>query len=433
METAAIEELISIDTSSVGRCRLGNFLAFASVTSTISYILEEVNRDVAGIKITTKPLDAIETQNPVNGLNIFLYLVSPTSSVDAVDTLVRDNKGQPMNNPILSLDLHYIITATSSENDDLVAQKILASALRILNNHPVLLRDLIRKAVRNKEGLESSDLPDQIEDVRLTLNALSTEDLTKIWARFPNANFRPSVAYVAQVVLLESKIIEPPGVIGSVGLDRIGQLKSPSIERIEPQILEYEPDASIVIMGKSLKAPSVSVEFNDTLATPIEAERVSDKRVVVTIPAEIEPGILKVRINHYLSQIRDERTAAGKRSVLRSNASPFVLAPRILSPRQGKVARGNELTLDFEPPVSKEKPVFVYLGDSAIPATTTKASKTASDSKIGSVKFIIPNDTTPGAHLLRVAVDGAVSLLVTDENPRSTTFKKSIGPYVEVI
>jgi hypothetical protein len=408
---------------------MGNFLAFASVSSTISYILEEVNRDVAGIKITTKPLDAIEAQNPVNGLNIFLYLVSPTSSVDAVDTLVRDDRGQPMNNPILSLDLHYIITATSSENDDLVAQKILASAMRILNNHPVLLRDLIRKATRNKEGLESSDLADQIDDVRLTLNALSTEDLTKIWARFPNANFRPSVAYVAQVVLLESKVVEPPGAIGSVAVDKIGQLKSPTIERIEPQILEYAPDASIVILGNGLKAPAVSVEFNDILIMQLKPENISDRRIVVPIPNEIEPGILKLAINHYLSPSEDEQTI-GKRSVLKSNASPFILSPRILSPRQGKVSKGNELTVEFEPAVSKEKTMFVYLGDIAIPAV--KGSIKANGAKVDNAKFIVPPGITPGVYLFRIVVDGAASLLVKDENPRSRTFNKSIGPFIEV-
>lgn len=412
---------------------MGNFLAFASVTSTISYILEEINRDVGGVKITTKPLDAIDTQNPVNGLNIFLYLVSPTSAVDAVDTLIRDNKGQPMNNPILSLDLHYVITATSSENDDLVAQKILASAMRILNNHPVLVRDLIRKGVRNKEGLESSDLADQIDDVRLTLNALSTEDLTKIWARFPNANFRSSVAYVAQVVLLESKIIEQVGVMGAIGLDKIGQLKSPTIERIEPQILEYAPDTSIIVIGNSLRGPAVSIEFNDAPALPIRPENVSDRRIVAPIPAEIEPGILKVRINHYLSPVKDEQMTISKRSVLRSNASPFVLAPRIISPRQVKVSRGEEIAIEFEPPISNGKTVFVYLGDNAVPATPAKSSRPVSDSKIGSVKIIIPAETVPGVYLLRLAVDGATSLLVSDENPRSPTFKKSIEPYIDVV
>jgi uncharacterized protein DUF4255/IPT/TIG domain-containing protein len=395
-------------------------------------MLEEVNRDIAGIKITTRPLDAIEIQNPVNGLNIFLYLVAPTPAVDAIDTLVNDKKtGQPINNPTLALDLHYIITATSSENDDLVAQKILASAMRILNNHPVMTRDTIRKAVRNKEGLEASDLAEQIDDVRLILNGLSTEDLTKIWSRFPNANFRSSVAYVAQVIILESKLVEPTGSIGSIALDRIGQLKSPSIQSIEPQILEYSSDASIVITGSNMKAPAVSVGFGDNIVTPLKAEMISDTRVSVPIPAEIEPGILRVRIYHFLGTTKDEQIA-GKRSMLQSNESPFVLAPRILTPRQGKVSSGSDLTVEFEPRVSKGQPIFVYLGDNAYAAAPIKDSETAKDSKVGSVKLAVPQDLTPGVFLLRLAVDGATSLVEVDDNPRSTTFRKPTGPYVEI-
>ena len=414
---------------------MGNFLAFASVTATISYILEEVNRNIPGIRITTKPLDAIDVQNPVNGLNIFLYLVSPTTSVDAIDTLIRDNQGRPTNNPTLFLDLYYIITATASENEDLVAQKILASAMRVLNDHPVLMRNIIQKAVRNKEGLESSDLADQIDDIRLILNPLSIKDLAEIWSKFPSANFRSSIAYIAQVVMLENKIMEEPvGIITSIDQNHILQLKSPSIERIDPRILEYAPDARMAIFGSNLKAPSVSVEFDDNYSMQANPADISDTRIMTAIPADVEPGLLKVKINHRLRRVNElEESIIGKRSILQSNSSPFILAPRILDPRQGKVTRGNDLEVEFEPPASKEKAVFVYLGDSAFPASPTKSSKPSSDSKVGRVKFTVPKDTVPGLYLLRVAVDGATSLIVVDENPRSRTFKKSIGPYVKVV
>lgn len=411
---------------------MGNYLSFAAVSSTISFILEEVNRDVSGIKITTRPLDAIDLQNPTNGLNIFLYLVTPTSALDAVDTLVRDKTGQPTNNPILSLDLHYIITATSSENDDLVAQKILASAMKVLNNYPILLRDTIRNAVRNKEGLEASDLPDQIDDVRLTLNALTTDDLTKIWSRFPNANFRPSVAYVAQVISLESSLVEPAGTIGSVALGNIAQLKSPLIERIEPQILEYAPDAKIIITGNNLKASEVSIEFGDTTGMETKPYSVSDTRILGTVPADVQPGILKVSVNHYLNPKRDGSGDIKRWSVLKSNSSPLVLAPRILSPRQGNASRGKELTVEFEPGISEGRTVFVYMGDRAIPATPIKPD---SDSKlkVKRVKLMVPNDLEKGAYLLRVAMDGTSSRLVFDNDPRSANFRKAIGPLVEIV
>jgi hypothetical protein len=75
----------------------------------------------------------------------------------------------------------------------------------------------------------------------------------------------------------------------------------------------------------------------------------------------------------------------------------------------------------------------VYLGDSAFPASPTKSSKSMVDSKVGRVKFTVPENTPPGLYLLRVAVDGATSLLMIDENPRSPSFRKSIGPYVKVV
>ena len=411
---------------------MGNFLAFASVTATISYILEEVNRDIAGIRITTKPLDAIDVQNPVNGLNIFLYLVAPNPSIDAIDTLVKDRTGKPTNNPTLLVDLHYLITATSSENDDLTAQKILASAMRILNEHPVLVRELIRKAVRNKEGLESSDLADQVEDVRLSLNALSTEDLTKIWSRFPNANFRASIAYVANVVLLESKIVKAAGLMGAIDIERIGQLKTPTIERIEPQILEYAPDASLVILGSSLKAPAVSVEFNDNIRVSTErVEDISDGRIVVPIPEEIEPGILKVTVHHYLAQEKAKQIEE-KKPVLKSNSSPFVLAPRILSPLKGKHSRGRELIIEFQPSVSTSKNVYIYLGDTAFLATPMISTVPESNSKSGRFRFTLPDNILSGVYLVRVAVDGAMSLLLRDGDVRSANYRKFIGPYIEI-
>src|SRR6185503_419084 len=118
----------------------------------------------------------------------------------------------------------------------------------------------------------------------------------------------------------------------------------------------------------------------------------------------IEPGIVRVKINHYLSPVREEGII-GKRSVLQSDASPFVLAPRILAPRQGRVARGKQLIVEFEPPVSNGKSVFVYLGDIAHAATPIKSSKSTGDSKVGGVTINVPDETKPGVYLLRVAVD----------------------------
>jgi hypothetical protein len=195
--------------------------------------------------------------------------------------------------------------------------------------------------------------------------------------------------------------------------------------------LEYSPDARLTIVGSNLNAPAVSVEFDDHLTASISPSEVSDKRISAVIPTELEPGFIKVKINHFLNSIREEGVI-GKQSSFQSNATPFVLAPRILSPRQGKIAKGKELAVEFEPPVSNGKTVFVYLGDNAYPAVPLKNSKSKANSKIGTVAVAIPDGVAPGVYLLRIAVGGATSRLIVDDNPRSPTFGKSVAPFVEV-
>lgn len=416
---------------------MGNFLSLASVTAAIGYLLEEVNKDVPGIKITTRPLDALELQNPVNGLNIFLYLVKPSTSLGIIDVTTKDSSGNEETNPVLLLDLHYIITATAAENDDLVAQQILASAMRVLNEHPIISKDIIRKSTRSKEGLEASDLASQIEDVKLNLEPLNAEDLTKIWSRFPSTNFRPSVAYTAAVVMIESKLVPPSGPMKAIGMGPVSQLTSPNIEWIEPRVLEYSPDARLIIAGSNLKAENVAVEFNQSLSVvPQSAQDVSDKRIIVLLPSDIEAGITKVSVVHKLSSLAGSGAANGpaaaRKTSLKSNVAPFVLAPRIVSQSAANCKRGTDLVVNFEPPISREKPIYVMLGDGAFLASEAKSSGPQPDPKIRSVKITVPSDFQTGANLLRISIDGAESNLIIDDNPRSKTFGKAIGPYVEI-
>ncbi len=414
---------------------MSNFLAFASVTATISYILEEVNKDVPGIKITARPLDTLDSQNPVNGLNILLHYVTPSPAVGSIDFLMKNSRGDVINNPSLTLDLHYLVTATASENNDIVAQQILASAMRILNEHPVLGREIIRNAVKNKEGLESSDLADQVENVELELEALSIDELTKIWSRFPNTNFRTSVAYTATVVLLESKIIQAPSIIRSIVFGQAAQLKSPIIDRIEPMVLEHSPNAKIMILGSNLKGTATTIEFDDgVIIQPKNDADLSDSKIVVNVPTNLRPGISRIKVIHKLGPEIDSVRSAEKRQALASNLLPFVLTPRIITPRQGKIIPGSEVIIEFEPPIPTNQDVIVLLGDREFPAILIKTSYAGEDSNISNkASFNISEDVLPGVYPLRLRMGSVESLLVIDENPRSPTFMKSIEPYLEVI
>ena len=68
-----------------------------------------------------------------------------------------------VNKPVLGLNLHYLLTAYGSGNDELQTQTILASAMRALYKIPVISRQSIDETVNNRPGLATSDLTNQTE------------------------------------------------------------------------------------------------------------------------------------------------------------------------------------------------------------------------------------------------------------------------------
>ena len=459
---------------------MSNFLALASVTATLGYLLEEVNRFVPGIKITTKPLDAVDLQHPVNGLNVFLYRVELSSAFGSIDLPVRDASGALENNPVLALDLHFLITPYASENDDIVSQQILASAINVLNNSPILAAGKIREAIRGKEGLESSDLAEQVESIKLSMDRMTFDEMSRVWSRFPNTNYRPSVSYTATTVILDSAL--PRRFIPSV--KRIAtdadQLLVPYLEKVEPSNVEFSKDARITILGRNLKSEDVVVRFGekgDSYARPKQdtagTNSISDRKILVDLPPSLSPGFVKVRVEHHFSPF-DDRGAAGEvknashkpqqqqqqqkqqsqqqgkhrnnPKVVTSNGAAFVLAPRIVSPSPEKmtvVSVGKEFTIEFEPGISPERQndASIMIGDNEIRLQRSlshqgdkhKEKEEGPIGKITRLDFTIPQDIKPGTYLLRLRIGEGESMPTIDENPRSATFMQYIGPLIKVV
>src|SRR5687768_8318452 len=132
---------------------MSNFLAIATVTAAISHLLEGVRADVQGAKITARPPDVANSEAPpVNNLNVFLYQVAPNLAYRNQDLPSRDSQGVLVKTPHLALNLSYLLTAYAGDNDDLVAQQILASAMRILDENSIISRDIVRDAVTARQS-----------------------------------------------------------------------------------------------------------------------------------------------------------------------------------------------------------------------------------------------------------------------------------------
>jgi hypothetical protein len=138
------------------------------------------------------PLDDAEASGAA--LVLFLYRIVPNPNL-------RNSEHRPPSTvapPIvyknsLPLDLYYLITVgTTSEANEETPLRWLGYAIQAIQAAP----DLVGPDVGQ-------------ETIHVTLEPLSTEEASRIWALFPTANYRTSVAYLATPVWLDPPDVPP--------------------------------------------------------------------------------------------------------------------------------------------------------------------------------------------------------------------------------
>lgn len=146
---------------------------------------------VAGAgKVFVGPLDDPDVGNA--SLILFLYRIMPNASLRNGEHRVASSSGS---SPVtvfrnaLPLDLHYLLTVgkTPGDNEEYLL-KTLGAAMQALQLDSVLA------------GAETG-----YETVHVSLDPLPTEETSRIWALFPTANYRTSIAYLATPVWIDPK------------------------------------------------------------------------------------------------------------------------------------------------------------------------------------------------------------------------------------
>jgi hypothetical protein len=152
-------------------------------------------------------------------INLFLHQVTHNGAWRNEAQPSRDASGRHrLGNPPLALDLHYLVSAYGAE--DLHAEILLGYAMQLLHEHPVLDRAAIRTALLPSpatgvvlppalRALAECGLADQYEQIRITPAVMSTEEMSRFWAAL-QAHYRPTAAYHASVVLIESTLPTRP-------------------------------------------------------------------------------------------------------------------------------------------------------------------------------------------------------------------------------
>ncbi len=96
-------------------------------------------------------------------------------------------QGQPLVfNEALPLDVFYLMTAGTSQPDDLESLVWLGTAMQTLQQNSIL-----------------AGSPVDGDTVRVSLEPAVLDEISRVWAMFPDADYRTSVVYVASPVWID--------------------------------------------------------------------------------------------------------------------------------------------------------------------------------------------------------------------------------------
>lgn len=150
------------------------------------------------------PLDDVDSSGAA--LILFLYRVVPCASLrNREHRVVAANPPPPtvVFQGSLPLDLYFLVTVgTMLHSSEETLLRALGFAMQELQGNAELTGPALAH-----------------ETVRVTLEPLTTEEASRIWALFPSANYRTSVAYLATPVWIDPP--QPEAAAGPVIEDQL--------------------------------------------------------------------------------------------------------------------------------------------------------------------------------------------------------------------
>jgi hypothetical protein len=442
---------------------MSNALAIASVTAVLKDLLNNrlidhnASATLGNVTVTALPPDRINTQaqNQTSQVNLFLYQVTPNTGWRNVGLPSRNHQGERITNAPLALNLHYLLTAYGAL--EFHSEILLGYAMQLLHETPVLTRNAIRTAlappsmVTGGSGLPAplralfnSELAEQVEQIKITPETLNTEEISRMWTAF-QSHYRPSAAYQASVVLIESKQSTKSTLPVRARKIYAVPFIHPVIEEIKSQATPADPIVSnqpilpgynLVLAGTDLKSDFVRVNAGGIETTP-GANNVTPNQIILAIPPALKAGVQGVQVLH----LRNLGSPPALHRGVESNLAAFVLRPEIQAINVNNVQgagtnpRSADITLTVNPPIGDEQRVALLLNE-FLPLSSPPLTSPPTVRKAEAYSFIAPSRITlsppsgpPGSstsitipvkgvktgdYLVRIQVDGAESPLDTD-------------------
>jgi hypothetical protein len=336
------------------------------------------------------------------------------------------------------------------------AEVLLGYGMQLLHETPVLTRAAIRTALAQPSAvagggelppslreLFTSELSEQVEQIKIIPQSLTTEEISRMWSAF-QAKYRPTAAYQASVVLIESRRPARSALPVRSRNVYVVPFRQPVIERIlsqrqtgDPILSEQEQPIlvgyNLVIHGSQLQNEDTRVNVGGFLVAPAAA---NENEIVVALPTPLQAGVQGVQVVHRKLLGSPPTPHRG----VESNLAAFVLRPQITSPinvvnvqNASDGTRAADLFLSVEPPIGAAQRVVLLLNElqpaPASPLDTAPIARAYSFAAPPRVSLASPpsslpppqsnitvpvSGVVPGTYLARVQVDGAESPLGLD-------------------
>jgi hypothetical protein len=366
---------------------MSDFRAIAGVSATLQALLyDRMERPpgVADVQVTIgPPRFAANEGAPVKEderVNLFLYRVTESAWLENQEPPGRGSSGYGF--PPLSLNLHYLLSAYGNEAvnqfgannfyDDKIAHALLGSAMRVLHEYPIVTEQIVTTRAPSGLRILDSSLRAEQERVKVTLEPLTLEDVSKIWTAL-TLRYRLSAAYAVNVVQIESRrprtfprpvgepvsrYPPPPGAPPEPGPNvRVFTIRPPTLTDLrvrraggaEEQPYPYARlGDTLVLRGAALSGGETVVSIGEV---DVPVAGAADDRVEVSIPdasvpgggaippeRQLQPGVRPVSVS-----VRDPAVPGAG---LRSNELSFLLIPSV-APASLALAQGPPRTLSL--------------------------------------------------------------------------------------
>jgi hypothetical protein len=171
---------------------MSDFTVIGDIGETLKKLLE----DDPWSGITSKPEITFKSPKEIkddggnpNKVSLFLYQIIENAYLKNEEAQRVDNSSLRL--PPLPLDLLYLVTPYS---EDKTQEKIiLGKVMRIFHDNAILSGTVLQ-----------GDLSGTDEEIKLLINPISLDDLTKMWSAFQEVSYRLSLTYMVSPVKIDS-------------------------------------------------------------------------------------------------------------------------------------------------------------------------------------------------------------------------------------